>query len=147
MAESLAFDGYGVLLGIGSGDSSGEVFTDFAEILDSSLPSLAKDTIDVSHSTSVDKYREFIAGFKDGGEVTLTLNMVQADYAAILAKFELEPKNNYQLTIPDDNYSTKPTIVFAAHVTALGGAIPTQDKVTNDVTFKITGKPVYTQGS
>jgi FPC/CPF motif-containing protein YcgG len=147
VAESTAFDGYGVGLGIGSGASSGEVFSDFAEILDVAGPSFAKDTIDVAHSTSPDKYREFIAGFKDAGEVTLTLNMVQADFAAILAKFELETTNNYQLTIPDDNYSTKPTIVFAGHVTSIGSAYPTQDKVTQDITFKITGKPTYTQGS
>ena len=146
MAKSLAFDGYGVGLGIGDG-ASGEVFTDFAEITDVAGPSYAKDTIDVSHSTSVDKYREFIAGFKDAGEVTLTLNMTQADFASILAKFELEADNNYQLTIPDDNFSTLPTIVFAAHVTAIGTAYPTQDKVSQDVTFKITGKPTYTQGS
>lgn len=146
MAESIGFDGYGVGLGIGDGAST-EVFTEFAEIVDVAGPSFAKDTIDVSHSTSPDKYREFIAGFKDAGEVTLTANMTQADYAAILAKFELEAKNNYQLTIPDDNYTTEPTIVFAAHVTGVGNAYPTQDKVTMDITFKITGKPTYTQGS
>lgn len=146
MSESVAFDGYGVALGIGDGSSS-ESFTPLAEVVDANGPSFAKDTLDVSHSTSPNKYREFIAGFKDGGEVTLTLNMTQSDYAALLAEFEKEVSTNYQLTIPDDNYTSKPTIVFAAHLTALGTAIPTQDKVSNDVTFKITGKPTYTQGS
>jgi hypothetical protein len=146
VAQSTAFDGYGVILGIGDGASS-ESFTAIAEILDASLPSKTKDMLDVSHATSPDKYREFIAGFKDAGEVTLSLNMTQSDYAALDTEYELEASNNYELTIPDDNFSTKPTIVFAAHITNLGGAIPTQDKVTVDVTFKITGKPTYTQGS
>lgn len=146
MAESIAFDGYGVILGIGDG-ASAEAFTDIAEVLDVGGPSYAKDTMDVSHSTSPDKYREFIAGFIDAGEVTLTANMTQADFAALLAKLEADAKSNYKITFPDDNYSTLPTIIFAAHVTALGPTVPTQDKVTMDVTFKITGKPAYTQGS
>lgn len=146
MAESGAFDGYGVALGIGDG-ASAEAFAAIAEVLDVSGPSYSKDVIDVSHSTSPDKYREKIAGFLDAGEVTLTMNMSQSDFASLLTKFEAEATNNYELTIPDDNFSTKPTIVFTAHVTSMPGTYPTQDKSTVDVTFTITGKPTYTQGS
>ena len=146
MAESTAFDGYGVLLGIGDG-ASAEAFSSIAEVTGVTPPSYSKDTIEVSHSTSPNKYKEYIAGFKDGGEVTAEGNMTQSDFAALLAKFESEAKNNYQVTIPDDNFSNLPTIVFAAHVTALETDSPTQDKVTFSLTLKVTGKPEYTQGT
>lgn len=146
MAASLGFDGYEVILGIGDGAST-EVFTSIAEILDVAGPTYSKDTIDVSHASSPDKYREFIAGFIDAGEVTVSANMTQSDFASLLALLELEPLNNYKLTIPDSNFTTKPTILFAAHVTALSSPIPVEDKVTMDVTFKVSGKPTYTQGS
>ena len=146
MAISTGFDGYGVLLGIGDG-ASAEAFSSIAEVTDVTAPSFSKDTIEVSHASSPNKYKEYIAGFKDGGEVTASGNMTQSDYAALKDKFESEALNNYQLTIPDDNFSNKPTIVFAAHVTALESDIPTQDKVSFSLTLKISGKPTYTQGS
>lgn len=146
MSISTAFDGYGVIIGVGDG-ASAEAFTDIAEVIDVNGPGYSKDVIDVSHASSPDKYREKIAGFIDAGEVTLTANMTQSDFASLLALLEAEALNNYKLTIPDDNFSTLPTIVFAAHITSLSSPIPTQDKVTMDVTFTISGKPVYTQGS
>lgn len=146
MAEATGFDGYGVALGVGDGAST-EVFTAIAEVIDVNGPGYSKDTIDVSHSTSPGKFREFISGFLDAGEVTLTANMTQSDYASLLTLMKLEASNNFELTIPDDNFSTKPTIVFAGLITSLASPMPTQDKVTMDVTFKVTGEPTYTQGS
>ena len=146
MAQSAGYTGYGVLLGIGDG-ASAEAFVSIGEVLNVDGPGFTKDTHDVSHATSPNRYREFIAGFKDGGEVTLELNMLQADYANFLALFDSSGANNYQLTLPDSNYSTKPTIVFAAHVTTQGLANPVEDKSTMAITLKVTGKPVYTQGS
>lgn len=146
MAASTGFDGYGVLLGIGDG-ASAEAFSSIAEVVDVAGPSWSKDTHEVSHATSPNKYKEYIAGFKDGGEVTASGNMTQSDYAALLVKFDSEGLNNYQITIPDSNFATKPTIVFAGHVTALETEYPTQGVVTFSLTLKISGKPVHTQGS
>jgi len=146
MAQSIAFDGYGVTFGIGDGSSS-EAFVDVAEVLDVSGPSYGRDTIDVSHATSPNKYREFIDGFKDAGEVSLNMNFTQASYASFLAKLESDGLDNYKITIPDDNYSNKPTIVFAASVTGIEADFATEDKVTAAITMKVSGKPTYTQGT
>lgn len=146
MSASIAFDGYGVTFGVGDGSSS-ESFTDVAEVLSASLPSFSKDTIDVTHASSPSKFREFIAGLRDAGEVTLEMNFTQSDYASFLAAFDSDGLNNYKVTIPDDNYSTKPNIVFAGIITGIETEISVEDKVQASVTFKLSGKPTYSQGS
>ena len=146
MAVSIAFDGYGVSFGIGDGSSS-EGFDLVAEVLDVSGPGYNRDTIDVTHASSPSHYREFIEGFKDGGDVSLTMNFTQASYASFLAKFDSDGKDNFQITIPDDNFSNKPTIVFNGTVTGIETEYSVEDKVTASVTIKVSGKPVYTQGT
>lgn len=147
MSKSIAFDGYGVEFGVGDGTSD-ESFTPVAELISATLPGLTKDTIDVTHASSPDKFREFRAGLRDGGEVTLELNFTQSDYAIFNALFASDDdESNYQITIPDHNFSTKPTIVFEAICTGLTSDIVTEGKVTASVTFKVSGKPTFTQGS
>ena len=145
MAQSLAFDGYGVSIGWGDGTSS-EGFTDFAEVMSVSLPSENTEFIDVTHATSPNKRREFIAGLVDPGEVTMELNMVQADYAQLRGDLGGAARN-YQITIPDDNYSTEPVVIFPAIVTSLEVEIGVEDKVTVSVTLKVSGAVTYIEGS
>jgi hypothetical protein len=145
MAKSVAYDGYGVTLGWGDGASS-ETFTDFAEVLSVSLPAEAVEFVDVTHASSPSKYREFISGLIDPGEVTCELNMVQADYTQLRGDLG-GSERNYEITLPDDNYSTKPTVVFPAIVTGLEVEIGVEDRVTVSVTFKVTGAVVYTEGT
>ncbi len=147
MSKSISVDGYGVTFGIGDGSSS-ESFTDVAEVLSCGPPSYSKETIDTTHSLSPDKFREFIGGLRDGGEVALEMNYTQSDYAAFLATFDSDDDDqNYQITIPDDNYSNSPTIVFQGICTGIETEIAVEDKITASVTFKVSGKPTFNQGT
>src|SRR5690606_33378621 len=47
-----------------------------AEVTSVTPPSLARDTVDATHNQSTDKWREFIAGLRDGGEASVELNFV-----------------------------------------------------------------------
>jgi hypothetical protein len=47
-----------------------------AEITSISGPNLTRGTIDVTNLDSTNGYREFIAGFRDGGEVTLSMMLL-----------------------------------------------------------------------
>ncbi len=147
MAESQAYLGYGMTLGVGDGASS-EAFTSLLEITNIDGPELTKDTVEVTHATSPSRNREFISGLRDGGEISVELNMVQADYVILLAIYdESDDKNNYLLTLPDKNFGTKPTILFAAYITSLNVTEVTDDKVSLSATFKITGPITHTPGS
>jgi len=107
-----------------------------AEINSISGPNLSRGTIDVTSLDSTGGYREFIASFRDGGEVTLNCNWTLAEYSEWLEDFSVESLVAYTIQLNN----TQDTIIgFNALCTSVGMAIPLDDKVTNDVTLKISG--------
>ena len=55
-----------------SGDgTSGGAFATVGEVVDLSAPGISKDTVDATHSESPERWKEFIAAFKDGGECSV----------------------------------------------------------------------------
>jgi predicted secreted protein len=148
MAETQAYIGYGMTLGIGDGASSEDFSSLLAEVISIDGPERVRDTVEVTHATSPNRYREFVDGLKDGSEVSMELNMVQADYVALEAIYDdSDSKNNYLYTLPDKNFTGKPTILFAGYITSLNISSSTDDKVTLSVTLKVTGPVTYTPGS
>src|SRR3546814_13366979 len=67
--------GHGVHLARGDG-ASPQVFTNVAELIDLSTPSMTKDQVEATHTDSTDGFREFIPGLKDGGEFSATMNFI-----------------------------------------------------------------------
>jgi predicted secreted protein len=98
---------------------------------------MSRATIDVTSLDSLGGYREFIAGFRDGGEVSLEMNFTQATYNDMKDDFEDEATHNYQIVFGD---TAATTFEFAGLVTALGTAVPLDDKVTASVTVKVSGQ-------
>lgn len=105
-----------------------------AEISSISGPNISRGHIDVTNLDSTGGYREFIAGFRDAGEVTLTMNFTFTTWQDFKDDIDQEGSVAYSITLPN----TEGTIIsFDGLVTALGMAIPFDDKVTSDVTIKI----------
>lgn len=117
--------------------ASSPTFSDIAEVNSIDGPNMSRDTIDVTSLDSTGGYREFIGGFRDGGEVTLEMNFTLTGYAQMKADFESSSRVNYQIVLPDSGATT---FDFSALVTSLGTAIPMDDKVTSSVTIKISGQ-------
>lgn len=134
MSDAVA--GVGAKFKRGDG-ASAEVFTAIAEIRSIGGPEMSRETIDVTNLDSTGGYREFIASFRDGGEVTLEMNFTRAGYEDMLTDFQSDGSVNYQVVVPDTGETT---LDFAAYVTRLGLSIPTEDAVTAPVTLKITGQ-------
>jgi len=107
-----------------------------AEINSISGPNMSRGTIDVTSLDSTGGYREFIAGFRDAGEVTLNCNFSLAEWSEWLEDFQSDDLVTYQITLANPQATT---IDFSALCTSLGMAIPMDDKVTCDVTLKISG--------
>ncbi len=116
--------------------ASSPVFTAIAEVNSIGGPSMTRETIDVTSLDSTGGYREFIAGFRDGGTVELGMNFTVAGYIAFKNDFESDVARDYQIVLPD---SGNTTFDFSALVTDLPLDIPTDDKVTVAVTLKISG--------
>jgi predicted secreted protein len=137
---SQAIHGVGALFKRGDGTSS-EEFIAIAEVNTITGPEITAGTIDVTSLDSTGGYREFIAGFIDGGEVSIDMNFRLDGYDDLKADIEGRELHNYQVVFPDTNQTT---FEFAAIMTRLGVAVPTEDKITATATFKISGQITLT---
>lgn len=115
-----------------------------AEVNSITGPSMTRDFIDVTSLDSDDGYREFIAGFRDGGTVTLNMNFTRATYDLMKLDFEDDEAHSYEIVLPDDDVTS---VEFTGLVTELPLTIPTDDKVTADVTIKVAGKVTVNSGT
>ena len=138
MAATEADIGYGAIFKVGNGGSPTETFTDFgAEVTSITPPGYSRDALDATHMASPDKFREYIAGLMDAGEVSMDLNYVPSTGDAFVAAL-IAGKQNYQIDFPDANV----TFTFSAICTAYQPTAPVDGKMTATATFKVSGKPV-----
>jgi predicted secreted protein len=123
---------------------SGSNWVNIAEINSITGPNKSRDTIDTTSLDTTGGYRTFIGGFRDGGTVTLPMNFTRDGYDLMNTDFEADVLNNYEIFLPDLEYTS---FEFEGLVTELGLAIPTDDKITADVTIKISGAVTVNSGS
>lgn len=134
----MAVSGVGAVFQKKTADSSdGDVFTTISQINQISGPDLSRDVIDVTNLDSTGGYREFIAGFRDGGEVTLNMNFTKTTFDLMKEDFDSDVLNDYRIVLPDVGNTT---FSFSGLVTGIGMAIPMADKITADTKIKISGE-------
>ncbi|HQS95089.1 MAG: phage tail protein [Novosphingobium sp. 17-62-19] len=117
------------------------VYTEFAEVTELSPPELSRDSVDFTHHGSPDGYREFKPGLSDGGEATLSYNLVPGllDDAVIAAHLATKTVDEWRIVFPNGA-----KLDFKGFATAHAHATPMEDKMTGSATFKVSGKPVLT---
>lgn len=136
---SNAISGVGTLFRRWNGSS----WNNLAEVNSITGPGKSRDTIDVTSLSSTGGYREFIAGFRKGGTVVLKMNFTRYNYDLLNDDFEDDDMHNYGIILPD---SEETAIEFEGLVTELPLTIPTDDKITVDVTIQISGQPTVNSG-
>jgi predicted secreted protein len=128
--------GFGNLFKIGNG-ATPEVFTTVAEVTGIKPPKMKRDTVDATHMQSPNGWREFIAGLKDGGEVSVELNFVPGSATTILLMAELDAAlGNKQIV-----FSTGEVFSFTALCTDFEPTSPLDDKMSATAMYKISGQP------
>lgn len=137
---SNAFSGIGTSFKRGDG-ASAEAFVSVAEVKNISGPDISRDFIDVSSLDSTGGYREFIAGFRDAGQIVLTMNYVRATYDDLKTDFDSDSTRNYQIVFGD---TTATTYDFAGWVVGLTHGVPFDDAVSLECTIKIDGQITLT---
>ena len=136
MAATAGIAGFGTLL-----KRSG---TTVAEVTDISGPTLSRDTIDMTHHQSPNRWREFIKNVKDGGEVTFSINYIptnatHATGTGVLADFANDTTNDtWTLVFPDSGATTW---TFPGFITKFTPKEPVDDKLSADLTIKVSGQP------
>lgn len=123
---------------------NGTNWVDIAEITGITGPNKSRDTFDVTSLDSTGGYREFRGGFRDGGSVQLPMNFTRDTYDLMNADYERDDLQNYEIFLPDDEATS---FEFEGLVTELGLGVPVDDKISADVTIKISGKVVTNSGS
>jgi hypothetical protein len=135
MAATEAAIGAGTWMKRGGVTATG--FADIGvEITSIGVPGVARDAPEATHMTSPDKYREFIAGLMDAGEVPLEYNFVPALTDPMIACVEAG-KVFYQI----GNADWPVIFQFQAICSAPERAVPLDDKMTGSASFRISGKP------
>jgi len=131
--------GHGATLTLTYGTST----TTVGNIISIGGPDISRDAIDKSTMDSTNKWREFMPAMLDAGELTMevnydgtaegTANGLNTLFSSTLAPFTAT------LTLNGGSIWE-----CACEMTALGHAIPLDDKVTQSITLKLTGEPTYT---
>tara|TARA_R110002126_G_scaffold210134_1_gene356710 strand:- start:663 stop:1091 length:429 start_codon:yes stop_codon:yes gene_type:complete len=133
--------GHGTVFRRSDDGTSGGTMEAVAEVNNISGPGLSRDTVDVTDMDSPEKWREFIGGLKDAGEVSLEVNFVP-DSAVVtnwLADINTDTNGYYDIT-----WLTGPTTwAFSAIMTGFEAGTPMDDKMSGTITYKLSGKPVF----
>ena len=130
--------GYGTDFQRGTG-SGPIVYATVGEVIDIKLPELTRDTKDATHYKSPDRYKEYIGALRDGGEAGFTLQFKDAaDLTALLTDYQTDAAVPYRIVFPDATHWT-----FSGLVTKVGATVPLEDRMTAEVTVKISGKPAF----
>ncbi len=135
------FSGFGVQFKRGNNDGPPETFTTVGEATSISGPGMERDTIDVTSHDSPNRFREWVGGLVDGGEVSFEVNWDPSIHVGLIADFEDPLPRSYQIVMP-----TPPggRFNFEGFITNMGHEFPLDDKMSADFTFKISGKPTFT---
>lgn len=123
---------------------NGTAWANLSEINSISGPTMTRDFIDVTSLDSTGGYREFITGFRDAGTISLSMNFTRDTYDAFLSDFESPDYHYYEICLPDEQNTT---IEFVGLVTEVPITIPTDDRITADVTIKISGNIAVASGT
>lgn len=101
-------------------------------------PTASSEFIDVTNQGSASKYREFIAGVIDPGELTFPVNYdpAAADHQLFHSYLESQVVYFWKLTFSD---SASTTCIFPGVVTGCEVSAPVDGAITMNVTIKVTG--------
>lgn len=118
----------------------GTTWINTAKLKDISPPEESRAASEDSYLDNVDKYKEYVSGMIDAGEVQITLKWDKIDVGqvALNAAFEGDGYVMGRITLPDSS-----TFTYTAALTGRGIAIPKEETVTRSYTMKVSGKPTW----
>ena len=139
MAETQASIGYGTVFDI-SRDNEATWIT-VGEVYDITPPNDTVDEVDATHMQSPNRTREFIPGLIDPGEASFEQNFVPGSPSDLLiAEIKTAGERvRCRITFPNGV-----TWKFSGWVSGYEPAVPTDDKMTATVTWRVTGPTIST---
>ncbi len=124
--------------------SSSSQWEALAEITSINGPSMSRDVIETTSLDTVGGYKTFIGGLREGGDVSLSMNFTHDTYELMKNDFEDDDNQNYMIRLPDDENST---LEFEGMVMEVPLGIETGDRVSADVTIRVSGSVSFISGT
>lgn len=115
-----------------------------AEVNNISGPGMEREFIEVTSLDSTGGFREYITGLRDGGQIEFSMNFTRPAFAAMKEDFDSDNARHYLVVLPD---AENTSFSFEGFCTGLPLEIPPDDKITCNVTIKITGEVTVDSGS
>lgn len=138
MAQSGALLGFGSVLEIALATAPSS-FTYIAETISNSPPSFTDDTVEVTHSQSPNKTREYIGGLTDSGSSSHEMNYIPGSATDTFIQSMRGKNLVVNLTFPNGR-----KMIYAAVREGYETTAPTEDRMTATLTLKVSGDPVLT---
>lgn len=130
-------------------DGAPGTFADIAEVINITGPALAADSVEVTHMASPNGFREYIAGLRDAGEITVEMNWLpndpshNPDDAGLAGDLVLGTKKKYRISFPTGSGVNKVWEIEGV-VTAWDITVPVDDRQTATATIKVSSIPTFT---
>lgn len=139
MAETAASIGYGTFFHISRDNEA--TWIDLAEVTNITPPNDKVDEIDATHMQSPNRTREYIPGLIDPGEASFEMNFIPGSASDLLiAEIKTAGERvKCRVTFPN-GVAWK----FSGWVSGYEPAVPTDDKMTASVTWRVTGPTIST---
>jgi len=120
---------------------SGAVSGVIVEITRIGIDGMDVPELDVTTMASTSGWREFIAGLKDAGALTLDLLYEKSQFSTMLGILG-GTVEAWTITLPDSS-----TFVVDGFLKGLGAEIPMDDKILSSASLKLSGVPEFTASS
>lgn len=136
-------NGYGTILTVTDGTAS----TTVGKITNITGPNGTRDTIDCSAMDTASNIKTFLPGGWDEGDVSATVNYDGTAAGTANGLWVLRTASAMTWAIKLNDHTTassRSNFALPGFITSLGHAIPNNDKVTQDFTFKISAPATYT---
>jgi hypothetical protein len=115
------------------------------EIVKLGGPVMKMDMKEATNMGSPNTFKEFIAGLRDGGQVTFEANYIPKDATQLNSQsdFNSGTLSTWCINLPGTPGNANTCIwMFNGYVDSISPAIPLDDRITVTGSIKITGKPV-----
>lgn len=139
MAETQASIGYGTKFEISR--DAGASWIEIGEVYDITPPNDTVDEVDATHMQSPNRTREFIPGLIDPGEASFEQNFIPGSPSDLLIS---EIKTAGERVRCRITFPNAVTWQFSGWVSGYEPAVPTDDKMTSTVTWRVTGPTIST---
>lgn len=126
-------------------DNDAGVSTEIAEILTVMPPSSSADTVEVTHMKSPERFREYIAGLKDGSEADITMNLAPGSASDLLCMAAIGERRDCKIVIPTTTGTWESNAVVI--VTNYQRETPIDDRMTATLSVKFTGPSTEAAGA